>query len=326
MATHTPHFPDLLFSGAARLRRWEGLLMGLLTEAGYQELRSSLVMREPHEKASLRFFDGDHLLALRWDYTTALARMLAKRFTEPPPRVSYAGAVFRRANQPWEPVERFEVGCERIHTDQANRDEADVELARLLMTVPKTLGLRASILQIGSAALLRCPMEQEQLPKALADAVTRALLRRAPHRVAEALGDHPATSRLLAHIEALLSECDGAGSLQALDRSPYASLLEEERGHLWKTMEALAPFVPDGLRLRLDLADVQGLDFYTGPTLRLYAPGAQQELAAGGRYDGLYPELGKPWFAAGFCVRLSPLLDLAETRPELFDSLKAEAP
>ncbi|MDE3246925.1 MAG: ATP phosphoribosyltransferase regulatory subunit, partial [Acidobacteriota bacterium] len=84
------------------------------------------------------------------------------------------------------------------------------------------------------------------------------------------------------------------------------------------------PFVPRGLTLRLDLADVQGVGFYTGPTLRLYAPGAQQELAAGGRYDGLYPSLGKPWFAAGFCVRLSPFLDLAEMRPDLFDAAMNE--
>jgi len=150
------------------------------------------------------------------------------------------------------------------------------------------------------------------------------LLRRAPHRVKEALGDHPAASRMLAHVEALLSESDGISGLQVLDRSPYAGLLKDEREHLRKTLEALSPFVPEGLRLRLDLADVQGLDFYTGPTLRLYAPGAQQELAAGGRYARLYPELGKPWFAAGFCVRLSPLLDLAETRPDLFHSLGAE--
>ena len=133
---------------------------------------------------------GDHLLLL--DYTTALARMLSKRFAEPPPRVSYAGAVFRRANQPWEPVERFEVGCERIHTDQTNRDEADVELARLLMAVPATLGLRAAILQIGSAALLRCPMEHEKLPQPLADAVTRSLLR-PPHRVKEACHSYSAS-------------------------------------------------------------------------------------------------------------------------------------
>ena len=77
--------------------------------------------------------------------------------------------------------------------------------------------------------------------------------------------------------------------------------------------------LPAGLVLRLDLADVKGLGFYTGPTLRLWAPGAQQELAAGGRHDTLYPELGRPWYSAGFCVRLTRLLDLAEAKPELFD-------
>ena len=46
----------------------------------------------------------------------------------------------------------------------------------------------------------------------------------------------------------------------------------------------------------------------------------QGTVCAGGRYDGLFPELGRPWFAAGFCVRLTRLLDLAETRPELFET------
>lgn len=294
--------------------------MTLLAQAGYRELRSSLVMREPHPETSLRFFDGDQLVALRWDYTTALARMLSKRFSQPPPRVSYAGAVFRRATQPWEPVERFEVGCERIHEDEADRDEADAEMARLLMAVPASLGLRGAILQLGSAALLRRPLEEEQLPAALAREVATATSRRAPHRVRAALADHPSARRLVAHCEALLSELDGFEALEALDHSPYATLLGAEREHLGKALTALAPLVPGGLQLRLNLADVQGLDFYTGPTLRLYAAGAQAELAAGGRYDGLYPELGKPWRAAGFCVRLTPLMDLAESRPDLFDA------
>ena len=228
--------------------------------------------------------------------------------------------MFRRPTQPWEPVERFEVGCERIQESPASRDEADVELARLLMAIPACLGLRGAILQLGSAALLRRPLEQEQLPRTLADALTLALSRRAPHRVKEALGNHPAAPRLQAHCEALLSDLDGLEALEALDRSPYASLLATEREHLYEALKSLTPLVPRGLQLRLNLADVQGLDFYTGPTLRLYAPGAQAELAAGGRYDGLYPELGKSWCAAGFCVRLTPLLDLAESRPDLFDS------
>ena len=98
-----------------------------------------------------------------------------------------------------------------------------------------------------------------------------------------------------------------------------ADLLKDERDHMDRVLKSLLPILPPNLELRVDLADVAGLGFYTGPTLRLWAPGAQQELAAGGRYDRLFPDLGRPWQAAGFCVRLSRLLDLAETRPDLFE-------
>lgn len=319
MPVRTPHFPDLLFDAAARLRRWEDALMALLAAQGYRELHPSLVLREPVSEGALRFFDGDDLVALRWDFTVALAGLLARRFPDPPDRVAYAGAVFRRPVQPWEAVERFEVGCERIQPADEPSAEADVELARLLMAVPAVLGLKRAILHLGNAALVRRPLEAENLPPGLAKAVVAALSRRAAHRVHEALGDHPAAGRLTAHAEALLSDLDGPESLKALDASPYADLLAEERDHMGRALKAILPILPDRLDLRVDLADVAGLDFYTGPTLRLWAPGAQQELAAGGRYDRLFPELGRPWRAAGFCVRLSRLLDLAGTRPDLFE-------
>ncbi len=322
MPVRTPHFPDLLFNAAGRLRRWEDSLMGLLETHGYRELHPSLVMRDPVPAVALRFFDGDDLVALRWDFTTALAGVLARRFPTPPPRISYAGAVFRRPAQPWEAVERFEVGCERIQTEGESADEADLELAKLLMAIPGLLGLKSAILHMGNAALVRRPLEAEGIFGELADAVVAALSRRAPHRVKEALDGHPSAARLAAHAEALLSELDGPGTLGALASSPYSDLLQDERLHMEKALQALLPILPPNLELRVDLADVAGLGFYTGPTLRLWAPGAQQELASGGRYDRLFPGLGRPWQAAGFCVRLSRLLDLAATRPDLFEALQ----
>lgn len=320
MPVRTPHFPDLLFGSAARLRRWEAALMGLLAEQGYRELHPSLVLREAVPEGALRFFDGDDLVALRWDFTVALAGLLARSFPAPPPRVAYAGAVFRRPVQPWEAVERFEVGCERIQQEGESSTEADVELARLLMAIPGVLGLKSAILHLGNAALVRRPLEVEGIFGDLAEATVAALSRRSPHRVREALDGHPSAARLTAHAEALLAELDGPGTLAALDTSPYADLLEDERHHMDRALKALLPILPPNLELRVDLADVAGLGFYTGPTLRLWAPGAQQELAAGGRYDQLFPGLGRPWQAAGFCVRLSRLLDLADTRPDLFEA------
>lgn len=317
MPIQTPHFPDLLFPQSALLRRWEDALMAHLGGAGYQELHPSLILREPLDDAFVQLFDGGERVALRSDFTVSLARLLTQRFAEPPPRVCYAGAVFRKPTQPWEPVERFEVGCERLHA--AEDHDADLELARLLFAVPGLLGLKGGILQLGHAALVRKPLEAEGLEPARLDAVVKALSRRAPHRVSEALAGHGAATRLETHLGLLLAELDGEASLAPLARSPYAGLLAEERAELARAIQVLQPLVPAGFELRVDPADVAGLAFYTGPTLRLWSPGAQAELAAGGRYDGLYPQLGKPWRAAGFCVRLSRLLDLAQTRPDLFE-------
>jgi len=314
MPTHTPSFPDLLFGSAALMRRWEDLLMAHLGGAGYREMHPSLVLRDPANPATVRFFDGEQLVALRWDFTEALARTLVRRFQEPPPRLSYAGPVFRRPANSWDPVERFEVGCERIQEDPEGRGEADRELAKLLMAVPGLLGLEGCLLHIGDTALLRRPLEEEQIPAALGVELARALDRRSIHRAAELLSDHPAKARLLAHAEALLSGPDGLESLGALAHSPYGGLLEAEAAQLAAVHGELAAVLPPGLTLRLDLSDLRGLGFYSGPTLRLWAPGGQRDLAAGGRYDDLYPNLGKPWFAAGFCVRLTTLLELSDPK------------
>jgi ATP phosphoribosyltransferase regulatory subunit len=276
------------------------------------------VLRQPSEDAAVRFFDGEALVSLRDDFTQAIARLAVRRFQEPPQPIAYAGSVFRKVQNSWDPVEHVEVGCEYIHQDPHRSHVVDLELARMLMDVPRAIGLRAALLSLGDAALLRRPLEAEQLPEAMAKQIVWAMERRALHRAAEALGDHVAAPRLLAHLEALLAPPDGDSSLAALAQSPYADLLKDERQHLAQTFSTLRPLLPSGLTLRMDLADVKGLDFYTGPTLRLWAPGAQEELAAGGRYDRLFPALGRPWFAAGFCVRLTRLVDLAELHPELF--------
>jgi ATP phosphoribosyltransferase regulatory subunit len=312
MPTHTPSFPDLLFEDAARLRRWETQLMAHLGGAGYREMHPSMVVRDPADPSTVRFFDGDHLVALRWDFTESLARTLVRRYQDPPPRLSYAGPVFRRPTNSWDPVERMEVGCENIQADREQRSEADRELARLLMAVPGLLGLRGCLLHIGHAALLRRPLEAEAVPSGLGLEVARALDRRAIHRASELLSGHPARERLLAHAEILLSGPNGAGSLGDLARGPYGGLLEAEAEQLSRVLEALSAQLPEGLTLRLDMGDLRGLSYYTGPTLRLWAPGAQRELAAGGRYDKLFPEMGRPWYAAGFCVRLTTLLELDE--------------
>ena len=313
MPTHTPSFPDLLFDDAARLRRWEAQLMGHLDGPATGSCTPAWSCATPTNPTTVRFFDGDQLVALRWDFTEALARTLVRRFQEPPRRLSYAGPVFRRPANSWDPVERLEVGCEHIQTDPDQRLRGGPGAGRPAHGGAGPAGaggLPAAHRPRGPAAPAHGGGGHPGRTGP-GSGPGAGPARHPPGR--GAAGGHPAKDRLLAHAEILLSGPNGPGSLDDLARGPYGALLEAETGHLRRVLERLFPaHLPEGLTLRLDLGDLRGLAFYTGPTLRLWAPGAQRELAAGGRYDGLYPELGRPWYAAGFCVRLTTLLELGE--------------
>lgn len=291
--------------------------MDLFSEAGYAELRPSLVAREHVMTAATRgrvlsMLDGEGGASpLRSDFTLALAELFVLRYAEPPPRVSYSGPVFREPEGAWEAAERFEVGCEHTGT-AAESEAADRALCTLLARVPDTLGLGAGTLKLGHAGLVRRPLEGEGVTGAARAAYVRALRVRAPHRVKDALStiDERARERLFLHATALLDD--------APDASPYRASLDAELRAMDTTAAHFTSLLPPRIFLRRDYADVTGIDFYTGPTYALWTPHASSELLAGGRYDALYPGLGKPWCAAGFCVRLSRLLDLAEAHPELF--------
>jgi ATP phosphoribosyltransferase regulatory subunit HisZ len=317
MAVARPHFPDLLFEQTARLRCWERALSDLFVGHGYLELAPSLVT-EKMQPDSIRCIDGDRIVGLRFDFTEAIATMLATRSEAPPECISYRGAVFRRPVHGWEPVERFEVGVEHIQHEgehgaaRERAQKADRNLLALLLQVPACVGLRGAVLQLGSAALLALPLQAEGVVADLAQDIATWISKRAPHRVAELLANHPASRKLVTHVECLI-----AGELE---HSPYAALLENTARELHSAADFARASMPSNVSLRLDTADVAGFGFYTGPTMRLWAPHAAFELGGGGRYDGLYPAMGKPWQAAGFCIRLARLLDLADGHPELFIS------
>jgi ATP phosphoribosyltransferase regulatory subunit len=72
--------------------------------------------------------------------------------------------------------------------------------------------------------------------------------------------------------------------------------------------------------LTFDLAEVRGLDYYTGIVFKIYGRAAGLELGGGGRYDGLLARFGRDLPAVGFSFTLDRLL------PLIADASKLEAP
>ena len=65
----------------------------------------------------------------------------------------------------------------------------------------------------------------------------------------------------------------------------------------------------------IDLGDVGGLDYYTGLTFKIYAPGLGTALGRGGRYDRLLENFGLAEPAVGFSLCLDWLAQMLP--PEL---------
>jgi ATP phosphoribosyltransferase regulatory subunit len=78
--------------------------------------------------------------------------------------------------------------------------------------------------------------------------------------------------------------------------------------------------------LAIDLAEVRGLDYYTGLVFRVFAKDLGFEVGGGGRYDALLARFGRPLPAVGFMLGLDRVALLLERQGRLaVAALSAEA-
>lgn len=260
---------------------------------------------------AFRFTDTDgHLLALRPDVTSAVARAAATLFSERerPLRFCYAAPVFRQQPQShaeWR-RESTQIGCELIGV---NSIAADLEVLAIVSDFLRRLQLGGAYsitlsdvgIFGGVAERLALDLKSREELRRLIDIrnatdieaflalYTSAEEGRAFAQLAQLSGKR---ETLDAARRALFNE----QSLRALDR------LES----LWEVIESIG--VTD--QFEIDLGDVARLDYYTGLTFKIYVEGAGARVGGGGRYDGLTASFGKSEPAVGFVVDLDALTDV----------------
>jgi ATP phosphoribosyltransferase regulatory subunit len=71
----------------------------------------------------------------------------------------------------------------------------------------------------------------------------------------------------------------------------------------------------DGVRVSFDLADLRGYAYYTGARFSLFAAGASDALARGGRYDEVGSVFGRKRPAVGFSLDVKAMASAAVVRP-----------
>ncbi len=290
-----------VFGEATRRRAAEDRIVAGLRKAGYHEAivpsadylapyLSHLSARE--ERELYRFVDrhGD-TLALRADFTIALARHLAPRLPPggPPARVFYRGEVLRGGGQDGGNSEFYQVGAEVLGDSSS---DADLEVTERCLEALHAAGAGTVQVVLSAVGAL-----EEMLGPELSGAEARRLAGSIrDRRLAE-------TARAAGAVSS-----DYAGRVRRVlegDLPPDHSLLGRI-GEAGATLARIAVALSERTagRVAIDVAEPAARSYYTGFFFSVYGESGGEPIAGGGRYDDLYAAFGAKRPAVGFALGL----------------------
>jgi ATP phosphoribosyltransferase regulatory subunit len=248
--------------------------------------------------------------------TSLVARTVATLFgnRERPIRLCYSGEVFRwdepRGGRQYE---FHQIGLEHIGSD---RLEADTEALVVAIEALTRLGLKGFTITLSHVGFFNGIVESLRLGDGERQQMREMTDRKETEQLDAFLEKYTDPSSRAAFcrlttlagsreiIDEARSLITGAKSVQALDDLESVYRIAEEIG--------IAAYID------IDLGDVGGLDYYTGLTFKIFAPGLGTALGRGGRYDQLLAKFGHAEPAVGFSLCLDWLAgllgpDIAET-------------
>jgi len=248
------------------------------------------------------------MMGLRADSTPQVARIDAHLLNrDGVTRLCYCGPVLHtRPDGPHATREPLQFGAE-IYGHAGL--EADLEILTLALDSLKvaqvgSISVDMADARIVHALLKELGLDTNQLTNIHAALAAKdgsellALLRNAPRATAQALHD------------LLQLFGDGAVLEEAQRLLPKLPEINIALAHLkW-----LASHL-DGASVSFDLADLRGYAYYSGAMFSMYAPGASDALARGGRYDEVGLVFGRKRPAVGFSLDVKALTGVAAKRP-----------
>ena len=261
--------------------------------------------------------DGS-LLALRPDFTSLLAKIAAGRLRgrKAPLRLYYSGEVVR-----YEPVkagrqnELYQMGLEHLGGDAR---AADAEVLVIAAECLERLGVQGFVLAVGHVGVFAGLVEAAGLAGERVETLRDRVESKDPAGVRQVLQEAPGVPpEVRAALERLTVLGGGRDVLEQAASAlafctPARAALDELRA-VTDALEAAGL----GRHVAVDLAEVRGLDYYTGLVFRVFAPDLGFEVGGGGRYDTLLARFGRPLPAVGFMLGLDRVALLLERQGRL---------
>nr|WP_295771280.1 ATP phosphoribosyltransferase regulatory subunit [Rhodoferax sp.] len=313
------HIADVLPSEARHIEEIRRDLLDMARCYGYELVMPPLLehleslLSGTGEALDLQTFKlvdqlSGRMMGLRADSTPQVARIDAHLLNRKGvTRLCYCGPVLHtRPDGPHATREPLQFGAEIYgHVGL----EADLETLMLALDCLKVAQIDNISLDMADARIVHALLKDLSL-----DAVQRA-------QVHAALAAKDASE-----LKTLLRQAPAATSRALIDLLQLygdASVLEEARKVLPDTpdiqtglahLKWLSGHVT-GAGVSFDLADLRGYAYYSGAMFSLYAPGASDALARGGRYDEVGLVFGRKRPAVGFSLDIKALTAVAADRP-----------
>jgi ATP phosphoribosyltransferase regulatory subunit len=248
------------------------------------------------------------MMGLRADSTPQVARIDAHLLNrQGVTRLCYCGPVLHtRPGAPHATREPLQFGAEIYgHTGL----EADLEILTLALDTLQVAQVNSVSVDMADARIVHALVKQAQLNAAQETLLYAALAAKDASEIKAITRACPAAAA-----QGLQQLVQLYGDVTVLDAAakalPDSVAIREALDHLrW-----LARHV-EGAAVTFDLSDLRGYAYYSGAQFSLYAPGASDALARGGRYDEVGSVFGRKRPAVGFSLDIKTLSAVAAARP-----------
>lgn len=309
-----PHgLSDLFFTAAAQRSQLKALLAETFSRWGYTRIIPP--MFEFYENIAAetgtqlreelyRFFDREgRTLALRADFTIPIARIVAtKLYDLPLPlRFFYSGSVFRHEEP--RAGRRHEFTQAGIELIGARAPAADAEAISLAIEALRAMGLRDFRLSVGQAAFFKALIAGLSLDGEQIARLKGAIERRSSAQLEPILSALPIARERKQVLASLPHWRHGARWLDDARALCLDAPMHQAIDELAAAMERLeASGYADALSI--DLAELRGMEYYTGIVFLGFMPGIGYPIVGGGRYDELIGHFGTALPAVGFAIEV----------------------
>ncbi|MCU7831582.1 MAG: ATP phosphoribosyltransferase regulatory subunit [gamma proteobacterium symbiont of Lucinoma myriamae] len=292
-----------------------------LVEPPMIDFLDSLLTGTGHDLQLMTFTLTDQisgkLLGVRADMTPQIARIDAHHIkTEQPSRFCYIGQVLKTKLEGFSQSRSpLQVGIELYGHNGA---ASDIEVLLLMIQTLNNVGLKDFHIDLGHVGIFRSMARQAELSEVEEDALFDALQRKAVTELSSYLSTLDISDE---QKQQFMSLTDLNGDISVIDKARSILTGDEVQTELDK-LEAIAKGllarVPEQI-LYFDLSELRGYNYHTGVVFVAYLPGHGQEIAKGGRYDGIGKTFGRSRAATGFSTDLTHLVSLV-SKPEAADS------